>query len=83
MGQEIDRARFERGGLSARGDIGALELETWLVDGEGYPRAVNELFLAHCAQDAAACLDVRGEANREDSYAGATMGSDPLLLSGV
>jgi gamma-glutamyl:cysteine ligase YbdK (ATP-grasp superfamily) len=42
-------ALLEHGALSARGDVGGLELEVWLVDGEGYPRAVNELFLQRLA----------------------------------
>ena len=42
-------ALVERGGLSARGNVGGLELEVWLVDAEGHPCAVNEPFLERLA----------------------------------
>ena len=39
-------ALIEGGGLSARGDVGGLELEVWLVDADGRPCPINDAFLA-------------------------------------
>jgi hypothetical protein len=39
-------ALIERGGLSAQGDVGGLELEVWLVDADGRPCPMNDAFLA-------------------------------------
>ena len=42
-------ALLEAGELSAQGDVGGLELEVWLVGGDGVPRPVNDAFLARLA----------------------------------
>jgi gamma-glutamyl:cysteine ligase YbdK (ATP-grasp superfamily) len=42
-------ALLEAGGLSARGNVGGLEVEVWLVDAEGLPSPLNEPFLARLA----------------------------------
>jgi gamma-glutamyl:cysteine ligase YbdK (ATP-grasp superfamily) len=39
----------EHGALSARGEVGGLELEVWLVDGDGDPCPLNEPFLERLA----------------------------------
>jgi len=43
------RMLAESGGLSVRGDVGGLELEVWLVDANGFPCPLNELFLERLA----------------------------------
>lgn len=42
-------ALAEGGRLSARGDVGGLELEVWLVDRDGFPCPLNEPFLERLA----------------------------------
>jgi hypothetical protein len=40
---------LEQGGLSARSDVGGLEVEVWLVDADGFPSPLNEPFLERLA----------------------------------
>jgi len=42
-------ALLEGGGLSARSDVGGLEVEIWLVDADGLPSPRNEAFLERLA----------------------------------
>ncbi|MGW8271176.1 MAG: hypothetical protein ACWGNS_12035 [Burkholderiales bacterium] len=42
-------ALADRGALSARGEVGGLELEVWLVDRDGFPCPLNEPFLQRLA----------------------------------
>ena len=46
---ELLRALEARGTLSPRGAVAGVELEAWLVDDLGQPRAINDAFLARMA----------------------------------